>query len=167
MLKFNLLDFLLEISRDMMTGSKFLTEMVKSLKVSFKNKHFGFYAEPDEGRLAIGEEYFKVFADENKRNGIKFNRICFRKPIYIIHNKNTSELKWYLDNKERELMDMYLRRKRYDKGNYTAFQCLIIDYNKEMFGMTEEQSVSNVGNPLPFPNALPFDLQQPNYNNLK
>lgn len=165
-LSFNLIDYLLEESRNPYSNTEQLNEMVKSLYFSDGNKHYSFRVEPDEDRIAVGKEYFKVFSDENKRNGIPFNRVNFRDAYYIKHNMKTKEPKWVLNSGERDLLDRYLRRVRYDV-DMTGFQVLICDYNKIMFKLTAEQTKTNLVSNLKYPYALPFDLEQPNYNELK
>lgn len=117
---------------------------------------------PDINRK--GDEYFKFYNSYKKNGEEKVARILFRKSGYVFHNDGNDA--WLLNSSDKKLLMSILESNVVSMTgrNVTVFQYAIIQFNRERFGMEEEDTLSN--DFTEFPDALPIDLEMPDYTTL-
>lgn len=117
---------------------------------------------PDINRK--GDEYFKFYNSFTSKKDEKVARILFRRSDYVFHNGGKDA--WVLNSSEKKLlMDLLTSTVTSMTGRkVTLFQYAILQYNRERFGMEEEDTFSN--DFTEFSEALPINLVMPDYTML-
>ena len=128
---------------------------------------------PDPSRGWYGEEYFKVYNNDNARKADKVIRIKFRSAQYVYHKNSDGKQDWILNSKERkQLID--LLNKQSKLPGFTNWQYAIIQFNTEAY-MDENPEIfktltlekqQNMDKNDPRKYYLPIDLEMPDYTKL-
>lgn len=127
---------------------------------------------PDPSRGWYGEEYFKVYNNDNARKADKVIRIKFRSPEYVYHKNSDGKKDWNLNLKEKKTLIKLLQTpSKFD--NLSNWQYAILQFNLEAFDISykdclkltmEKQSKMDENNPRKY--YLPIDLPMPDYTKL-
>lgn len=127
---------------------------------------------PDPSRGWYGEEYFKVYNNDNARKADKVIRIKFRSAEYVYHKNSDGKKDWNLNSKEKKTLIKLLQTpSKFD--NLSNWQYAILQFNLEAFDISykdclkltmEEQSKMDENNPRKY--YLPIDLAMPDYTKL-
>ena len=127
---------------------------------------------PDPSRGWYGEEYFKVYNNDNAKKADKVIRIKFRSAEYVYHKNSDGKKDWNLNSKEKKTLIKLLQTpSKFD--NLSNWQYAILQFNLEAFDISykdclkltmEEQSKMDENNPRKY--YLPIDLPMPDYTKL-
>lgn len=125
----------------------------------------------------VGNPYFKAFDSDSFTKARRVARISMRKPEYIIHKDRAGKQPWTLNAQEKATLLEILALPNSYAGNFhgTTWQCLVVAYNMEKFGMSleEVQSIKYAewkkrekDTTYKYRNCVAFDAPMPNYEDL-
>ncbi len=135
-------------------------DIIAEMSSSFWDQKTSIRVNPTTGN----EIYFKYCdtCDYTKETNIA--RISFLKPEYVYGHRDGHGI-LILSSKARSDLNKKLSEQSELHKGFTVFQSCIIEYNKERYHLTPDESSQIVGD-YQLNKPLPINLKQPNYNDL-
>lgn len=107
----------------------------------------------DPSRGWHGEEYFKVYNNDNARKADKVIRIKFRSAEYVYHKNSDGKKDWNLNSKEKKsLIKLLQTPSKFD--NLSNWQYAILQFNLEAFDISLKEAVDRLAEKVDTLNQL-------------